>query len=122
MPIPLWLAATLGATGVILARTTSTPVGRDDDHEEELGRWTALDGSPLYLSIRGRVYDVTAGAKFYGEGDYIPTGSGRDASRSFGTAAGAGSTGLAWIALSESLEGLTAAARPPNRWGNRTTT
>ena len=118
MAIPLWLAATLGATGVILARVDynlffmkffrnisrskararlhnnkfamipvmlgiEEPMKIKDDVDAEnvmtitrdqLEEMDGYDGAPLYLSIRGRVYDVTAGSKFYGEGGNIPIG------------------------------------------------
>ena len=41
--------------------------------------------SPLYLSIKGRIYDVTAGQKFYGVGRSYYKFIGRDGSRGFAT-------------------------------------
>lgn len=43
------------------------------------------DGKPLLLSIFGRVYDVTAGAKFYGEGGNYNMFAGRDVTRALST-------------------------------------
>jgi hypothetical protein len=41
--------------------------------------------APLWLAVRGRVYDVTRGAKFYGPGAPYHKFVGRDATRAFGT-------------------------------------
>ncbi|KAJ8601403.1 hypothetical protein CTAYLR_005024 [Chrysophaeum taylorii] len=49
----------------------------------ELESATGEDGAPAYLSIRGRVYDVTAGRAFYGEGRPYNAFVGRDATRAF---------------------------------------
>ena len=41
---------------------------------EELGEMNGLHGTPLYLSVRGRIYDVTKGGSFYGVGkSYVRT-------------------------------------------------
>jgi predicted heme/steroid binding protein len=67
------------------------------------------DGAPLYLSIKGRVYDVSAGHKFYNEGKEYHEWVGRDATRSFGTGCRGGKDKLGVECLSESMEGLTEA-------------
>jgi len=130
MAIPLWLAAVLGSTGVLLARVDYNlffmkffrnlsrskararlhgnkfamipvmlgieepmKINTDDAYaedvmtvtREQLAEMDGFDGAPLYLSIRGRVYDVSAGSKFSGEGGEYSDWVGRDASRSFGT-------------------------------------
>ena len=160
MAIPLWLAATLGATGVLLARVDynlffmkffrnlsrskararlhgnklaiipvmlgiEKPMKIKDDIDaenvmtitrEQLEEMDGFDGAPLYLSIRGRVYDVTAGARFYGEGGEYSDWVGKDASRSFGTGCRGGVDRTGMDCLSESLEGLTAAVSGPSNY------
>lgn len=44
-----------------------------------------LDGRPLLLSIFGRVYDVSAGAKFYGPNGMYPNFAGHDVTYSLST-------------------------------------
>jgi len=75
---------------------------------EELEEFDGFDGAPLYLSIRGRVYDVTAGSKFYGEGKEYHDLVGKDASRSFGTGCRVGVDRTGEDCLSESIDGLNA--------------
>lgn len=84
---------------------------------EELEEMDGFDGTPLYLSIKGRVYDVTAGARFYGEGKDYHDWVGTDASRSFGTGCRGGIDRTGMDCLSESLEGLTEKElREIDRW------
>ncbi|KAL7466017.1 hypothetical protein ACHAXS_006319 [Conticribra weissflogii] len=73
---------------------------------EQLEEMDGFDGAPLYLSIKGRVYDVSAGAKFYGEGKEYHDWIGKDASRSFGMGCRGGLDRMGHECLSESLEGL----------------
>lgn len=74
---------------------------------EELEDMDGYDGAPIYLSIKGRVYDVSAGERFYGEdGDYHDW-VGTDSSRSFGTGCRGGIDRTGMDCLSESLDGLT---------------
>lgn len=155
MPLPIWLAVTIGATGIALARVDynmffmrffrdlsrskararlqggnkyamipammlgiEEPIKIKDDIDaedvmtitrEELEEMDGFDGAPLYLSIKGRVYDVSAGTTFYAEGSEYHDWVGKDASRSFGTGCrnpnGIDRTGM--DCLSSSLEGLT---------------
>jgi len=151
MAVPLWLAATVGVTGVLLARVDyniffmkffrnlarskararlynnkyamipvmlgiEQPIKIQDDIDaenamhitrEQLAEMDGFEGSPLYLSIRGRVYDVSAGGKFYAEGGEYHDWVGKDASRSFGTGCRGGVDRTGMDCLSESLEGLT---------------
>jgi len=155
MPIPVWLATTVGVTGVLLARVDynmvfmkffrnlsrskararlhdnkyaiipvmlgiEDPIKIKDDIDaenaltitrEELEEMDGFDGAPLYLSIRGRVYDVSAGEKFYGEGKEYHDWVGTDASRSFGTGCRGGTDRTGMDCLSESLDGLTEKVR-----------
>jgi predicted heme/steroid binding protein len=46
---------------------------------EEFGN--GLDGNPIYLSVFGRVYDVTEGEKYYGEGASYGMFAGKDVTR-----------------------------------------
>ncbi|CAI6340324.1 unnamed protein product [Periconia digitata] len=47
----------------------------------ELFPYNGLNGMPVYLAVRGRVFDVTAGKNFYGPGGPYANFAGRDASR-----------------------------------------
>ncbi|KAL3760493.1 hypothetical protein ACHAWU_001828 [Discostella pseudostelligera] len=162
--IPLWLAATLASTGVIIAspkfidynlffmkffRNLSRskararlhnnkfamipvmlgieqPLKIKDDIDAEnvmtitremLEEMDGYDGAPLYLSIKGRVYDVSAGHKFYSEGKEYHEWVGKDATRSFGTGCRGGKDKLGVECLSESTEGLTEAElKEIDRW------
>ena len=152
MAIPIWIAASVGVTGVLLSRVDynmffmkffrnlsrskararlhgnkyamipvmlgiEEPIKIDDDINAEnamtvtrelLEEMDGFDGAPLYLSIKGRVYDVSAGERFYGEGKEYHDWVGKDASRSFGTGCRGGVDRSGMDCLSESLEGLTA--------------
>lgn len=67
--------------------------------------------APLYLSIRGRIYDVSAAWSFYGPGKTYFGLVGRDATRAFCTGC------LDEPCLISSLEGLTEAQRrEADRW------
>ena len=151
MAIPLWLAATVGVTGVLLSQVDyniffmkffrnlsrskararlynnkyamipvmlgiEEPIKIKDDIDaenamhitrEQLEEMDGYDGAPLYLSIKGRVYDVSAGGKFYAEGGEYHDWVGKDASRSFGTGCRGGVDRTGMECLSESMEGLT---------------
>ncbi len=49
----------------------------------QLAQFTGADGGPIYLAVRGRIYDVSSGRAHYGLGQGYAGFSGRDASRSF---------------------------------------
>jgi predicted heme/steroid binding protein len=53
--------------------------------KDELIEMNGEDGKPLYLAIRGRIYDVSEGRKFYGKGRSYHHFIGRDATRAFAT-------------------------------------
>ena len=53
--------------------------------QTELEDGDGVDGAPVYVALRGRVYDVSAGKKFYGSGKPYHHFVGRDASRAFAT-------------------------------------
>jgi len=97
----------------------------DDIHAENsmtitrdlLEEMDGFDGAPLYLSIRGRVYDVSAGKNFYGEGKEYHDWVGKDASRSFGTGCRGGVDKSGMDCLSESLDGLSESElKEVDRW------
>ena len=47
----------------------------------ELKQYTGENGMPIYVCIKGVVYDVSSGAGFYGPGKGYSSFAGRDASR-----------------------------------------
>jgi predicted heme/steroid binding protein len=66
----------------------------NDNNSQELSTFTmqelsefgnGLDGRPILLSIFGRVYDVSAGSKFYGEGGNYHVFAGKDVTRALCT-------------------------------------
>ena len=50
----------------------------------ELAQYDGDDPSkPVYLALMGKVFDVSAGAKYYGKGGSYAYFSGKDASRAY---------------------------------------
>lgn len=47
----------------------------------ELVAYNGTNGYPVYLAVRGKVFDVTSGSQFYGPGGPYNSFSGHDASR-----------------------------------------
>ena len=80
--------------------------------QTELEDGDGTDGAPIYVALRGRVYDVSsAGTKFYGPGKPYHHFVGRDASRAFATGC------RAVECVSADLDGLNPAQlRELDRW------
>lgn len=51
----------------------------------QLSQFTGEDGGPIFLSIHGRIFDVTSGYSFYGPGQSYSNLVGKDCSRGFVT-------------------------------------
>jgi len=106
---------------VLLGREEPLPLGDPDTGIaltlEELAEYDGreLPGTngqaPLFLAVRGRIYDVTAGAPFYGPGRTYHKLVGKDATRAFCTGC------LEPECLISSVEGLTDAQQiEADRW------
>lgn len=84
---------------------------------EELEEFDGFEGAPLYLSVKQRVYDVSGGAMFYGEGKEYHNLVGKDASRAFGTGCRVGVDRTGHECMAESVEGLNKRElREVERW------
>ncbi|CAH2061144.1 unnamed protein product [Thlaspi arvense] len=69
---------------------------------EQLSQYNGTDESkPIYVAIKGRVFDVTTGKSFYGNGGDYAMFAGKDASRALGKMSKSEED------VSPSLEGLT---------------
>lgn len=51
---------------------------------ERLAEYNGENGKPIYISVKGVVYDCTSGAGFYGPGKGYAVFAGREASRPLG--------------------------------------
>jgi membrane-associated progesterone receptor component len=74
----------------------------------ELRIYNGEKGMPVYLAVRGKVFDVTPGKNFYGPGGPYENFAGRDASR--GLACGSFDTDMLTADLQgplDTLEGLS---------------
>lgn len=56
-------------------------IEQKDFTPKELAKFNGVGGAQIYLSILGKVYDVSAKPDFYGPGSMYENFSGRDASR-----------------------------------------
>lgn len=84
---------------------------------EELEEYDGFEGAPLYLAVKKRVYDVSKGGMFYGEGKEYHNLVGKDASRAFGTGCRSGNDRTGHECMSENLEGLNRRElREVERW------
>lgn len=69
---------------VLLVRRLSRPSeGVRTFTPEELWQYRGENNSPVYIAVKGRVYDVSSGRQHYGPGGSYSGFAGRDASRSF---------------------------------------
>ena len=78
----------LGREEFILNKTTDQKLAEENAltmTAQELTFFTGEDDSPLYICISGRIYDVSAGRKFYGPDGNYHGFVGRDATRAFAT-------------------------------------
>ena len=61
----------------------------DDDKKllyltrEELSQYTGENGKPVYLAIKGKIFDVSSAEGYYGKGGSYSGFAGRDATRAF---------------------------------------
>ncbi|KAI8902904.1 cytochrome b5-like heme/steroid binding domain-containing protein [Globomyces pollinis-pini] len=99
LPIPLKEAAQnpvnqiLGFVLVflILKHSTDQPITPKHSHPKvivireftpkELSEFNGVDGKPIYLAVKGEVFDVSSQPGFYGPGSSYENFAGRDASR-----------------------------------------
>lgn len=59
--------------------TTKKPIEQRDFTRAELSKFQGEGGAPIYVGIKGRVFDVSAGKDFYGPGSGYACFAGRDA-------------------------------------------
>jgi len=67
------------------AKNSKASAARLEITAEELRKYTGQDGyRPLAFSVRGVIYDVSAGVSFYGEGNSYGVFAGREVARALG--------------------------------------
>ncbi|GET93777.1 hypothetical protein, conserved [Leishmania tarentolae] len=64
--------------------TTDKPAEMKSFTAEELAQFSGENGTPIYISVKGKVYDCTGGAAFYGPGKSYAVFAGKEVSRCLG--------------------------------------
>ncbi|AYU84104.1 Cytochrome b5-like Heme/Steroid binding domain containing protein [Leishmania donovani] len=66
------------------AAKTAGPAEMRSFTAAELAQFTGENGTPIYMSVKGKVYDCTCGAAFYGPGNSYAVFAGKEVSRCLG--------------------------------------
>ncbi|CAG9584232.1 conserved hypothetical protein [Leishmania major strain Friedlin] len=66
------------------ATKTAEPAEMQSFTAAELAQFTGENGTPIYMSVKGKVYDCTDGAAFYGPGNSYAVFAGKEVSRCLG--------------------------------------
>ena len=70
----------MSAPAATLAAPVLTPMS-----PSTLSQYDGSDGRPIYVAIKGQIYDVSAKQEMYGKGAGYSVFAGKDASRGLGT-------------------------------------